>query len=163
LALLSGAQSKWEFGEPDARSGSVNHAAELARLVPVLPQGEGVDETFWSVLSGFEQQQLLEGCARKTPAGNPGCLLVIADLLSGTEAHEHVVLHDTGVAQNGFASHAFEEVAGGWLARGRVHLQGEGSLTAGAALDWLHSEGVNISPTTLPALSVSGQLLIVLP
>ncbi len=74
--LLSGAQS--------------DRMREFLDLVPVRPVGAEIPEGVFG--SAAAPAGWIESCARRTAAKNPGCALVIADLLPGRDGSEIVLV-----------------------------------------------------------------------
>ncbi|MFV0515595.1 MAG: DUF4153 domain-containing protein [Jhaorihella sp.] len=54
-------------------------AAELARLLPVRPEGAGPDAAALATLPAIDRDQWLRGCRHSLPGGRPGCVMVLGD------------------------------------------------------------------------------------
>lgn len=54
-------------------------AAELARLLPVRPEGAALDPAALGALPAINRDQWLKGCRDTLPGGRPGCVMVLGD------------------------------------------------------------------------------------
>lgn len=134
LALLDRAQGPWEMGTPAAQDAPERLAALRAALV-LSPPGTELPEALLAAIA--DQERLLApeagwaaGCATTTPAGNPGCVLVLADFLPGRPGREAVLLR---AARDGQITLAFGEEGTRWQ-RLQAALMGEAAPEEGAAL-----------------------------
>jgi hypothetical protein len=153
LAALEAAQSRYEFNQsalttPDAR-------AHLAELIPVLPEGQVLDEKALERLAySRTAEQWEEDCARRTPQGNPACLVIVADVSAATEGDEIVAISGQLLA---VYHPRFGETPRASFSESRWSLP-EG-MTPEAAIDAFWSEGVVLVPSGDQVFSLGGQRL----
>ncbi|MDP3861094.1 MAG: DUF4153 domain-containing protein [Phaeovulum sp.] len=161
LAALDAATSDWQFAQSAAAPD-----ATLARSaeVPVLPAGQSMPEGLWQALDTGARQAVLEGCRRATPEGAPGCLLVLADLVMAWPGDEAVFLFGAGPVALAGAAQSYRQDGAGWQAAGDLRLLGDApGISAAAAIDRLHAEGVKLVPAGIFALDIGGLPVLLRP
>jgi len=129
---------------------------ELARKLQVLPPDSAASAAFalWWGSAPETIQGLISACDLRTPAGNPGCLVVAADFLPQAEGDEILLLSlEKGEAESGRAS--------GWQRHGpggewhRMTLIADlYLLDVAQTIDHLHKEGVVMQPLAAQALEL---------
>ncbi len=89
LAALAKADDRFAFEQVLSGPGS-DRMRDFLSLVPVRPEGVVVPDGFFGQIGAPENWS--EACGRLTPQGNPGCIMLIADLVPGTEGNEVLLL-----------------------------------------------------------------------
>ncbi len=133
----------------------------LLALLPVIPE-EGADlaEALTAATHPAELRLWLNGCRRLTPAGYPGCALVVADFLPGTEGQEALLLYSN---RGGFlGQEGFSRTPDGTLVRMRA-ARLEGAEDAARLLDALQSGDFRIGPPRIDALLVGEGSFVLIP
>ena len=161
LALLDASANRWQFEQslqaPDA---TLARAGE----VPVLPTGVPMPDGLWQVLERGDREAVLDGCARTTPGGHAGCLLVLADLVSVWPGDEAIFLFGSGSVALVGAAQSYRQDAGGWQAAGDLRLLGDApGIGAAAAIDLLDADGIKLVPSGLMALDIGGLPVLLRP
>ena len=163
LAELAAARASWEFyDQPPAPEGS---DATLTRgaEVPVLPASGAMPDQLWLSLGRDTRQDVLTGCDRRTPAGHPACLLLLAELAETHVGDEAVLIFDTGKTTVFDATLALALVGGNWTRQGNLMQLQPASFDPAAAIDALRADGVRLLPSGLSALGIGAQRLIMRP
>ncbi|GAA0310589.1 DUF4153 domain-containing protein [Rhodovulum strictum] len=160
LAALDRAEGPHAF-ERAGESGDVAQlAADLARLLPVRPEGHALPEGLLASLRLWELQQIGRACAYRTAAGNPGCVAVLADLSEPRAGDEVlIVAHNPGGAL--LVRAYFPESDGsGFTMRSPEFLSGADFYRAAdEAIDALVAGNFRLVPQRLNALEVEGRTL----
>lgn len=150
IAAVKEARSRYaldrQAGDSDAK------LQALADAVRVLPEGATLPEAFLKGMTSWRRDQLTAGCARATPAGNPGCIALRIDVFPdypGDEVIIAVLVGANRVALRGYSSGLSEGV----VKRRMVKLKGgEGLSLTPADLDALFAGNFSIVPTTVRTL-----------
>ncbi|MBW6505845.1 MAG: DUF4153 domain-containing protein [Rhodobacteraceae bacterium] len=161
MAALDGAQSRREFERaseaPDATLGRANEVA-------VLPAGQTMSEGLWQALDSDTRASVLDGCARGTPAGHPGCLLVLADLVAPWPGDEALFLFGAGPITLAGEAQSYRREGDAWHQAGDLRLMGNApGVNAAEAIDRLHAGGVQLVPAGISALDIGGLPLLLRP
>lgn len=159
LAALDAATSRWDMIDP-RRDGLAARLAALRAGLVVRPEGKVAPEALLERISEQMSEAALANCARPTAAGNPGCVLVLADLLATSAGDEALWLQaDAGA-----------EPLTGYLAGDAGWQQGAGLVLGtgwgrdGAALiDALMAGAGQTEPAAVQALRAGAWQIIVLP
>lgn len=161
FAALDGAKSRWQFElVSEAPDATLGRRAEVA----VLPGGQAMPEALWQGLDSGLRAEVLEGCARATPEGHPGCLLVLADLVAAWPGDEALFLFGAGPVALAGAAQSYRQAADGWHAAGDLRLLGDApGISAAAAIDRLHADGVKLVPSGVFALDIGGLPVLLRP
>jgi len=161
LLALDAAQSRWQYENSfDAPDPTLARAPE----VPVLPQGRVVPDALWRALDDGARASVLETCARSTPEGHPGCLLVLADLVAAWPGDEAVFLFGAGPIALPGAAQSYRQASEGWQAAGDLRLLGDApGVAAPGAIDRLYADGVNLVPSGISALDIGGLPVVLRP
>jgi len=160
LARLDAAPDR--FGYDTARRlPDLTTPADLAALLPVLPLGASLPAALLEGRDPVDLDSWRAACERVTPAGNPGCALVVADLLPASPGEEGVLLWqatpDTVMAEVLGTAPGIAR-----LAEAGTALHADDRLSP-ADLDALFAEGPRLAPVTLPGLVLGGRALVALP
>ena len=161
LAALDGAQSRWQYElSSEAPDTTLERAAEVA----VLPTGRTMPEGLWQALESSTRGLVLDGCARATPDGRPGCLLVLADLIEPWPGDEALFLFGSGPIALVGEAQGYRREGEGWRAAGDLRLMGNApGVKATEAIDRLHTDGVRPVPAGVFALDIGGLQLLLRP
>lgn len=103
FAALERAKNRWDMTAPEEIDLAAR-AKALAEVLRVLPEGAVLPEALGQALVRQFDSAEFEACAQKTPAGNPGCVLVLADLAPQLPGVEAVFLQASGKAFSAWAS-----------------------------------------------------------
>ncbi len=153
LAQLDAADSLWEYTDLAVPKDAATEEAVAARL-PVLPRGATLPDGFLGDVGATLAEPILAACALRTPAGNPGCLLVRADLLPHREGDEVLLLLMDGPRRALAGVETFQKVGGFWSGRGGQVQLGGTQLSATVLIDRLIAEGVLIVPSGIGAIQL---------
>jgi hypothetical protein len=105
LDALRGADSRWEYQSSQEPARMASMAAELVERMPVVPAGSGLSPEDLDGLAEFQLNELLGGCRRLLPGGEPGCIMVAGQFRPDGGA-EGIILHRLPGGQKGLqASH----------------------------------------------------------
>ncbi|WP_172293453.1 DUF4153 domain-containing protein [Pseudoruegeria sp. HB172150] len=80
LALLEAADSRYAFERTDTGPTQDSLREEILVTAPVVPEGGRLPDGLLDRAAPYDLQQWAEACREKTPAGNPACLFLAADL-----------------------------------------------------------------------------------
>lgn len=169
LARMDQAGSRWELehllpAEP-AR------AEALRGVLTVQPAGAELPEDLLAVIAhktSFDPAT----CERRTPAGNPGCLVVLADLMPQVPGEEAVLVVASGTARRDFLTLpvAFWKGPQGWQLGLTVYpdgqdgyLEGTGGFDGAALIDELSAGMAPLEPAGLMALRLGPGRLTMTP
>ncbi len=160
IAVLKTASDRWSFAaESRPRTTSVQ-VDTLRQRMPVLPPGKTVPADLLLAPNLARSQPLIDACGRKTPGGRPGCLALVADLVSDSEGDETVILSLEG-------DFTLVEVFGrrdGQLVRLETRwVGGETAPFDANLIDRTAEAGLQMTPVPLTALDLAGSRLLVLP
>lgn len=161
FAAMDQAPQRWEFDDPGRTPIGAARAVGLAAALPVWPEGRSAPEGLLESLSAPEGQMVLEACARTTPAGNPGCLLLLADLVPQRDGDEAVIVLSSGGRTRGVVTLVFAREGAGWTTPDS-RSDGEGP-EAGRAIDLIRQEGVTLVPLGLSALQFGDRRIFLYP
>ena len=135
LARLGAARDRreWQRGQPGA---AVEDTEALRRRLRLYPAGATLPEAF------FRDDRVplwRDGCRRTTPAGNPGCVALVADFLPDRPGQEVAVFYlitdaragvDGWAAGDGyFEARLFPQGAGGWAGPEIIDRIGQGAFS----------------------------------
>ncbi|WP_374291895.1 DUF4153 domain-containing protein [Paenirhodobacter enshiensis] len=153
LARFDGTAPETRVDPAEAR------AQALALTIAVLPAGTEVPPALLARIAAIADDDWAKGCARRTPAGHPACLLLIEDLTPGRPGRDALFVRDAPYD----ALLAFREAGNGWASARPVFL-GAGAVPSGMALiDALSATGGATRPADLRALPLDAQQLSVVP
>ncbi len=164
LALLSRAKSRYQFAKGAVAQGpSEALITDVIRRLPVWPKGrsEAQIRTVLSALHASELTDLRRDCARKTPQGNPGCVLVFADLTPFSKGDEAIMVQMIGGQR--VVRMAFRQRAGRYRrAYGVDFRPADGARTdsrADSQIDALANGNFTLVPTGTQMLRLKGGIL----
>jgi hypothetical protein len=84
IALARQAGSRFQLEQSQMADQAVEKTVRLVQALPVLPEGKAISPAFFDGAPPYRIDEWLNGCERGTEA-QPGCVLVLADLLPGPE------------------------------------------------------------------------------
>lgn len=163
LAELAASRSPWELESGSAGSDVVDASLQRAGEVPVLPEGQAVPELLWQALGVGLRGTVLSGCGRRTAAGHPGCLLVLADLLDTHAGAEAMLIFDSGQTTVVDTTLALTRDGADWVRHGSALLMQSAPFSPGAVIDAIRADGVQLVQPGILALTAGGQRLIIRP
>jgi hypothetical protein len=166
LAALEAAGDRYSFEAALPPAAQAALAAEIRDRMAVYPAGATVPEGLLDVMPVDELRRWREACERRTPAGNPGCVAVLADLLPA-EAGDEVLLF-TLITDDyvNWTAVVPARATGGDSTPPLVPLQVVGDYSALArpeALDRLLSGEFSVAPMSLNGLTVGGTTVFLQP
>lgn len=139
----------WDMDEEQARQ-------IILENMPSSPAKHPLLKPFIEQYPGWDIAYLARACQSKTPAGNPDCLLVFADLLPSAPGEEVIILAgDTMV--NGVTFAMSEE--GSWK-RATAFTPGLIEEKMSAVIDSIHEQGAVIKPAPFNVLSLPGGAIL---
>lgn len=150
--------------EPNAAgqkaAGLAARVAALRAAVAVEPRGQALPQALLERIAAGLDMTAIEHCRQTTPAGNPSCLVVIADFSPLVPGRDAIFVRGDRAGGGPVALH---EGGSGWD-YARLAQLGAGGLPDGAALiDALIAGGGATVPAGLRALSLGAQQISVLP
>ncbi|WP_170106774.1 DUF4153 domain-containing protein [Rhodovulum imhoffii] len=155
LAVLGTAESRYAFDREGEGNDVLALAAAVRGQLQVRPEGAVLPEGLLRDARLWELEQILQGCDRRTPLGNPGCVLLLADL-TGERPGDEAVL----VAQSDRGAplmRAYLRDAEGYSMRAPGFLDdGLAFDQPGALIDAILTGAFRLLPLTLQALEVEG-------
>lgn len=135
----------------------------LATEMPVLPEGKSLPAALLEDVPDLQLQDWAGACARATPQGYPGCLVILADLLPQTPGDEAVILLNAGWGQSLRAAPVYVPSGSGWRpGLSVVPLEGA-DLTDGALIDAIRAAGLQVVPSGVAAIRAGNQFFTILP
>ncbi len=161
LARLETASYRWDFDAADRETTATDAAnariVEIVSAVAVAPEGRRLDP---ALLAGAAMPQLstwLSACGRRTPGGNPGCVVLFADLLPEVPGDEAILftmnaagnISLTALNAEGFQALRF--------------LRGAPVDLAPATLDRVLDGSVTVGEPALRSLDLGGAEVLILP
>ncbi|MHC0054427.1 DUF4153 domain-containing protein [Actibacterium sp. D379-3] len=159
LEKLAGATTRTGFDQVEVDQGRAALLAQLLADLPVLPAGAVLPQGLFDDFRTWELTDLLAACARRTPADNPGCALLLAEL-SGRNAGDEPVLAQLTAYDGLQIAALFGDSARGYERRYPTFLKGGQLATGGGtALDSLFTGAFTFVPLQTQALTLNGRLL----
>lgn len=164
IERLEAAANRYQFMEDQKEKDAPDYAAQIKAAVTVWPKGASVPQDW---LDGVERASLnlwATSCARITPDGYPGCLLLVADLLPQSPGSELIFAWLTGVdgvilspirrmGRTGDDSRSAE----------LVYITGRTRGLKADALDQIRAGELRLEPVTLPAMTIGETTVILKP
>ncbi|MEX5727143.1 hypothetical protein Ga0609869_000496 [Rhodovulum iodosum] len=157
LADLDEAETRYAFERRGEVDDAAALAARIAERLPVRPEGAALPEGLLDSLRLWELEQISQSCTRRTPAGNPGCVMLMAELSgarAGTEAVLAAFTGRGGLMLRGYF--ATEDGAGYAFRAPEILKDGAIYTNPGAVIDAILAGEVTLHPVPLNALSVEG-------
>ncbi|WP_165910127.1 DUF4153 domain-containing protein [Rhodovulum bhavnagarense] len=160
LNALESADSRHTFEFQGAPDDAAMLKSDLARRLPVLPEGAVLPAGLLDSLRLWELQQISRACDYKTAAGYPGCVAMLADL-SGARPGDEVLIMAHGATGGALVRAYFLDAGGqGYTMRSPDYIEGgDFHRDADNAIDALRSGAFAIRPMQLNALEVEGRRL----
>lgn len=164
LAALEVAESRHAFEDREEAGDAALLRAEIAAALPVRPEGAALPDGLLAALRLWELQQIAEGCAWRTAAGNRGCVALRADL-SEARAGDEVLIVAQAAGGAPFVRAYFREVDGPgdgarFSMRSPDYLSGGAILrTAEPLIDALMTGRYGLAPLRLNVLRADGRSL----
>jgi len=88
IARLRQSSGRYDFAHQADRPDNSQLIADITARIAVLPAGTDLPADLFDGRSGSDLARWAEGCARKTPEGRAGCLLVLADFVPSRPGDE---------------------------------------------------------------------------
>lgn len=149
FATLERAKSRWDMTAPEEIDLAAR-AKALGEVLRVLPEGTALPEALGQALVRHLGAAEFEACGQKTPAGNPGCVLVLADLAPQVAGVEAVLLRAASSGE-GFSAWVMREA--GWQRANGLLLGAPAPEASEALIDALLAGGPGApEPADLRAL-----------
>lgn len=167
LARLETSTSRFGFERSEDRASLPERREALRALLPVYPEGAevpaGAFEQAFDGLADWRIEELEQGCALQTPAGRPGCLVLVTDLTDLRPGAEVVFVAVTPSGRlRGWAMFRDGE---GWQMR--TPFERFGTLTlrrhSGEVIDALAEGRFTRRPVTIWRIEVQDEVLGFLP
>lgn len=96
LARLETAKSAYIFNNPAQGFDKETAVAALQKALIVRPEGRDLPAGTFLSTPGTRLARFAEGCARQTPGGNAGCVLVLADFMAQNPGEEGILVYMSG-------------------------------------------------------------------
>lgn len=162
LAALDQAAGPWDPALDPAQPAPAAVIDAVIDGLAVVPRDRALPEGLLEAVAAPELEGWASACGRRTPQGNPGCLLILADLLPHHPGEEAVVLLDRW-GQGLRSAPVLIQAEGDWRRGGAVlTLAGEG-LGEAALIDLVLAEGIALVPSGIQAVQAGGQVFTVAP
>jgi hypothetical protein len=166
LAALEAAEDRYSFEAALPPAAQAELAAEVRERLAMHPAGATLPEGLLDVMPVDELRRWREACDRRTPAGNPGCVAVLADLLpaeAGDEVLLFTLVTDDYVNWTALVPGRAGE-GGAYPPLVPLEVSGNhADLGQPATLDRLLAGEFTVAPLALNALSLDGTTLFLQP
>ena len=165
LTRLKDATSRSEF-EREARDAAAEETlAQVLALLPIVSAPDPMARKVLEILPPYQLRDLRDACRRKTAAGNPGCVLLIADFLPAYPGKEAVLAYRPRPQSLRWQS--FRSAGQGVAAVGSRLLSPDGTLRVGrpaiGMIDALVAGDYSIEPVDMKALHTKDGILFIVP
>lgn len=157
IAQLDGAKLRGDMGE--SASAVDARAAALRPVIRVVPEGEVLPEPLLEAIARMADADWAEGCVRMTAAGNPGCVVILADFGPAVPGRDALLLRESGFE----TVLAFHETGARWMLARPVFLGPSGAPAGGALIDALIKGNGATEPAQIQALPLGARQVTVLP
>lgn len=162
LARLEDATSAYNFDTPADSFDRDASVAAWRDMMAVRPAGRVLAKDTFNGTPASTLRRIGRGCGRVSPAGNPGCVMVLADFMARTPGDEGIVIYmssETGATLEaiwpGLPAPPFSEPlfmgATGW------------SNVTPDTIDLIIAGAFSLKPTEIIALEVTGAQIILKP
>jgi len=132
------------------------------RKLPVRPEGDFDPLPVLEAMGELGLRHLEAACSRKTPRGNPACVLVHGDFLPGHPGEEAIVMAlALSFTETGFKKAGEKYAPANVVVLGNGRLLDEGEVEA--FLDSIQSGDFALAPVKMKGLDVNGRILIIMP
>ena len=163
IARLKEAKSRYAFTNAQAGNDARSLIEKITASIAVRPAGAALPAQAFANAATRDLRRWAEGCARRTPAGNPGCVLLRAELLAARRGDEMLLFWMNS------DSRATLRVI--WPGpdpappdNAPIFLTGSRSADiTPAALDAIYDGGFGLGPASVPALTIGGAEIMLQP
>ena len=165
IARLEASANRYQYMEEQKDKDAPDYAAQIKAALTVWPEGASLPADWpddW--LEGVERATLslwATSCARTTPEGHPGCLVLVGDLLPQVPGPEAIFAWMTGV--DGVILSPIRRPAAGLPDPELVYVMGRSRGLKSTALDQIRAGGLRLEPVTLPAMTIGETTVILRP
>lgn len=163
LVALDNAVSRYTFRTETNPVQAADDLARVLQLMPVFPDGATLPENMFDDMIAGRAEDWRKACERTTPAGNPGCAVLVFDFVlthAGAEAMVLRMISEDRVVGDGLLS---PEIGNGWRWRKTQSLAGEDPLATPETIDALHEDRFEIKPAGIKALEIGGTSIFISP
>ena len=164
LERLDDATNRYQFDMERRAEQNQDRITELKDRLPIRPDGAVLPDGAFGQASPSFFNDLEKACDMTTPAGNPGCLIVEADLLPGTDGREYFVFYMTSA--EAVRTVALRARAGSYRVEfGPIDLANGGTLPTLSPqdIDTLSDGGFRVAPSGLNALKFGDREIFIYP
>jgi len=160
LERLKTATSRYSLTADKPTADRDAQVSAIRALLAVRPKGAATPDGLFDDFRIWELNDVASACKRQTPQGNPGCLLLLADL-SGQGQNREAVLAELGKSGKLSLRAYFPDPSGGiYTRRSPRFLNGTEFTNDGAqALDRLFADDFSLAPVRAQALHLSGRTI----
>ena len=166
LAALGEAEDRYSFEAALPPAAQAALAEDIRDRLAVHPTGADLPDGLLDIMPVEELRRWREACDRRTPAGNPGCIAVLVDLLPA-EAGDEVILFTLATDDYvNWTAVVPARVGGSESIPPLVPLQVSGDYGALArpeALDRLLSGEFSVAPLSVNGLTLGGTTVFLQP
>lgn len=163
LVLLDSADSQWDMQSANETSASREVIAQALAAFLVAPKGRQLPEGIFDKVDRLILRQWLLACDRTTRAGNPGCLVVLADLLPDPAGDEAIVLLNRGQSSDFLGAPVLLHKDDGWRQTSYTRELGGAEVADDDMIDLIVRNGFNLVPSGINAIEVEGRRVTVAP
>lgn len=162
LAALDASDNRYAFETAAPSEDRQDLERDVLAGVPVRPDGYALTPDLLAEIAPGTLRDWLDGCARRTPGGAPGCIAVMVDLLPDLDGPETLVF---AMRSESYVHVSAFDAQGIPVGRfGPTWLSGTSQLTNGPqVIDHLSRGAFTVAPTRLNALRFEDAELVILP
>jgi len=160
LDALAEAESRYAFERTGEGDDVAALAESLVTALPVRPDGATLPDGLLGSLRLWELQQIARACAARTPAGNPGCIALLADFSGARPGDEVLVVAQVPGGAPMLRAYFRTDGSNGFSMRNPDYISGDAVYRdANALIDALMAGTYRLTPVPLNALDVDGRRL----
>jgi hypothetical protein len=151
IARLEAASNRYQFVMGQRVTETPDYAAQIRAAIIVRPEGASAPEDWLDGIEGRQLEIWASSCADTTPAGHPGCLLLMVDLLPQDPGPEAIFARLTG--PDSVALSVIRRNEGALRNADLIYVSGSVRDLRPEVLDQIRAGQFRLEPVTLPAVS----------
>lgn len=160
LNALAAAPSRFAFERGTLADRQSDPATRLRNAIPVRPAGAEIPARLFEAMHPWEADRIAHACRRRSPMGNPGCLLLVLELSPSAPGNEVIIatLGPGGILD--LVAYVAQGPGAAFERRLPAGPFDSGQMPEGAStLDRLFAGEYTLSPVEARALDVGGRRL----
>lgn len=161
IVRLEAAANRYQFTQNQRVTETPDYAAQINAAIVVLPEGASAPEDWLDGLAARTLENWASSCADTTPAGHPGCLLLMVDLLPQDPGPEAIFARLTG--PDSVALSVIRRNEGDLRNAELIYVSGSVRDLSPHVLDQIRAGQFRLDPVTLPAMSIGKTTVILKP